>query len=127
MNGHPVATVVELELKADLEEGLVVLDGLGDGHLDAVAEALGRLVGGSQLRHRLLCVGKTESYKKPTQLNSLKRYNHPESSPKPDQQLTELIPSRRYGILCTVRYRTYGTVSYLINVFTFNSTESTVG
>ena len=54
MDGHPVATVVELELQPHLEERLVVLDGLGDGHLHPVAQALGRLVGGPQLRYRFL-------------------------------------------------------------------------
>ena len=62
MDGNPVAAIVELELKAHLEQGPVVLDGFGDGHFYPIPEALRRLVRGSQLRNRFL-IGEKKNVK----------------------------------------------------------------
>ena len=60
LHGHAITTIAELEVQAHLQNGLVLLHGLRDGHLHLVAQELRLLVAGLDLLQDLLDVGGLE-------------------------------------------------------------------
>jgi len=68
-------TISELEMKSDLEDRLVLLDGLGDGHLNLVAQEVSLLVARLDFGQNLLSVRglkiKQKKLKKPLSLTTI--------------------------------------------------------
>lgn len=50
-------------MESDLQDGLVLLDGLCDGHLDLVAKEMGLLVASLDLSQHLLSIGSLKRWK----------------------------------------------------------------
>ena len=57
--------IAKLKVEPDFEDALVLLDGLGDGHLHLVAQEVGLLVARLDFRQDLLGVGRLKTVNLP--------------------------------------------------------------